>query len=154
MLPKATPPPAAAASSSASATTTVTSPKSSSPGSSADSVSGPALNPDGSVRPEVEVRLRALMASAPAVLFMKGSPASPACGFSDRMCALLKAHAISFKGFDILSDPQAREGLKVLNAWPTFPQLCVHGKLVGGLDVIKVSKAALMYACSVDVTSS
>lgn len=67
---------------------------------------------------------------------MQGTASQPACGFSDRTVALLKAQGIAFTTHDILSDPQAREGLKVLNAWPTFPQLVVHGKLVGGLDIL------------------
>lgn len=107
------------------------------PRSSGAAAAGPALAADGvTLLPHVEVRLRALVNSAPAILFMKGLPGAPACGFSDRLVALLTAHGVPFVGFDILGDPQVREGLKVLHAWPTFPQLVVHGKLVGGLDVL------------------
>ena len=103
----------------------------------ASSTSGPALGADGAtLLPHVEARLRALVARAPAVLFMKGTPSAPACGFSDRLVALLSAHGVPFEGYDILGDAQAREGLKALHAWPTFPQLVVHGKFVGGLDVL------------------
>jgi Grx4 family monothiol glutaredoxin len=72
------------------------------------------------------------------LLFMKGSPAEPKCGFSERMVQLLKANGVlRFDTFDILSDSGVREGLKLLFNWPTFPQLYVKGELVGGLDVVR-----------------
>ena len=139
MLPKASPPASRSAAAAAAPASSSASSNSSSSGSSSSdsSKSGPALSPDGTLRPEVEARLRALMTSAPAVLFMKGSPSAPQCGFSDKMVALLKAQGVRFASVDILADPQAREGLKVLNSWPTFPQLIVNGALVGGLDVVR-----------------
>ena len=86
------------------------------------------------------------------VLFMKGSPDQPKCGFSRKIVALLKENDIAFSHFDILTDENVRQGpsltdnqlssslmipvgLKVLNDWPTFPQLIVKGELVGGLDI-------------------
>lgn len=70
------------------------------------------------------------------VLFMKGNPDAPRCGFSRRIVALLRDQDVLFSHFDILSDESVRSGLKVLNNWPTFPQLIVDGEFVGGLDIV------------------
>ncbi|KAE9353552.1 Monothiol glutaredoxin-S17 [Phytophthora fragariae] len=80
--------------------------------------------------------LRALVLSAPVLLFMKGTPAEPKCGFSKKTVQLLRDHQIGFSSFDILSDDQVRQGLKKFSNWPTYPQLYVKGKLVGGLDIL------------------
>lgn len=88
--------------------------------------------------PELETRLRALVSRSPVMLFMKGHPSAPQCGFSDKVVQLLRAQGLgAFDSFDILSDIQVREGLKVMSAWPTFPQLYVKGELIGGLDVLR-----------------
>ena len=76
------------------------------------------------------------MTQADVVLFMKGSPDAPRCGFSRRIVALLRERGVAFGSFDILQDERVRAGLKVLNNWPTFPQLIVKGEFVGGLDVV------------------
>ncbi|PPQ69297.1 hypothetical protein CVT26_001615 [Gymnopilus dilepis] len=86
---------------------------------------------------ELNQRLRGLMTQSQVVLFMKGSPEAPRCGFSRKISALLKDNNIQFAHFDILSDESVRQGLKVLNNWPTFPQLIVNGELVGGLDIVQ-----------------
>jgi Grx4 family monothiol glutaredoxin len=70
------------------------------------------------------------------MLFMKGSPDEPRCGFSRKIVELLRAHSVSFGSFDILQDEEVRAGLKVLFDWPTYPQVYVHGELVGGLDIL------------------
>ncbi|GMG15598.1 unnamed protein product [Phytophthora fragariaefolia] len=80
--------------------------------------------------------LRALVHSAPVLLFMKGTPAEPKCGFSKKTVQLLRDHQIAFSSFDILSDDQVRQGLKKFSNWPTYPQLYVKGKLIGGLDIL------------------
>ncbi|KAG7391772.1 monothiol glutaredoxin grx4 [Phytophthora boehmeriae] len=80
--------------------------------------------------------LKALVNSAPVLLFMKGTPSEPKCGFSKKTVKLLRDHQIAFSSFDILSDEQVRQGLKVFSNWPTYPQLYVKGKLVGGLDIL------------------
>ncbi|GLD97240.1 hypothetical protein PINS_up022078 [Pythium insidiosum] len=80
--------------------------------------------------------LRALVNSAPVLLFMKGSPQEPKCGFSKKTVKLLRDHHIPFSSFDILSDEQVRQGLKKFSNWPTYPQLYVRGKLIGGLDIL------------------
>ncbi|KAF8193329.1 glutaredoxin [Pholiota molesta] len=82
-------------------------------------------------------RLRKLMNQDTVVLFMKGTPEAPRCGFSRRISALLKEKHVPFSHFDILSDESVRQGLKALNDWPTFPQLIVKGELVGGLDIVQ-----------------
>ncbi|TMW59567.1 hypothetical protein Poli38472_004636 [Pythium oligandrum] len=80
--------------------------------------------------------LRALINSAPVLLFMKGTPQEPKCGFSKKTVKLLRDHQIPFSSFDILSDDQVRQGLKTFSNWPTYPQLYVKGKLIGGLDIL------------------
>lgn len=81
-------------------------------------------------------RLRHLVSSAPVMLFMKGAPDAPRCGFSRKTVELLRSNNISFASFDILTDEDVRAGLKELFEWPTFPQLYVRGALIGGLDIL------------------
>lgn len=87
-------------------------------------------------KPDLDSRLRSLVQSAPVMLFMKGTPDAPRCGFSRKTVELLRAHSVSFASFDILQDEEVRAGLKTLFDWPTFPQLYVHGELIGGLDIL------------------
>lgn len=77
------------------------------------------------------------MAKDKVVLFMKGEPDAPRCGFSRRIVTLLRDQGVQFSYFDIFSDESVRSGLKVLNNWPTFPQLIVNGEFVGGLDIVQ-----------------
>jgi Grx4 family monothiol glutaredoxin len=85
---------------------------------------------------ELTARLTKLTTQAQVVLFMKGNPETPRCGFSRKMVALLQQHDVVFKDFDILEDSAVREGLKEFANWPTYPQLWVNGELQGGLDVL------------------
>ena len=71
------------------------------------------------------------------MLFMKGNPAMPQCGFSATVVGILKEVGVPFGSFNILADQNLREGLKEYSSWPTFPQLYVDGKLVGGCDIIR-----------------
>ena len=71
------------------------------------------------------------------MLFMKGSPDAPKCGFSRQIVEILTSNNIPFASFDILTDETVRAGLKTYSDWPTFPQLYVTGEFVGGLDIIK-----------------
>jgi len=71
------------------------------------------------------------------VLFMKGSPVFPQCGFSAAVVQILSHLGVKFKGVDVLSDPGIREGIKEFSNWPTIPQLYVHGEFVGGCDIIR-----------------
>lgn len=80
-------------------------------------------------------RIKDHLASSPVVLFMKGSPDFPQCGFSAQTAAALKACNAQFKHVDIFTDPELREALKTFSNWPTFPQLYVNGELIGGCDI-------------------
>ncbi|KAL6777767.1 GRX4 [Auxenochlorella protothecoides x Auxenochlorella symbiontica] len=83
-----------------------------------------------------EERLRALVQRSPIMLFMKGSPDAPQCGFSAKVVAALRAVGADFDSFDILGDAGVRQGLKAYSNWPTFPQLYVAGELLGGCDIV------------------
>jgi monothiol glutaredoxin len=72
----------------------------------------------------------------PVILFMKGTPEQPACGFSARTVAALQAVGAPFAAVDILPDPRIRQELSALSQWPTIPQLFVNGELVGGCDIV------------------
>nr|XP_039265937.1 glutaredoxin-3-like [Styela clava] len=82
-------------------------------------------------------KLKRLINSAPCILFMKGSPETPRCGFSKQTIALLQKYNAEFSTFDILEAPDVRQGLKEYSNWPTYPQLYINGKLIGGLDILK-----------------
>ena len=70
------------------------------------------------------------------ILFMKGTPEAPACGFSARAAGALQALEVPFAAVDILPDPRIRQELSALSNWPTIPQLFVDGELVGGADIV------------------
>ncbi len=80
-------------------------------------------------------RIKDHIASAPVVLFMKGTPDFPQCGFSAQTAAALKACGAKFAHVNIFEDPELREALKGFSNWPTYPQLYVGGELVGGCDI-------------------
>jgi len=71
------------------------------------------------------------------MLFMKGVPDAPRCGFSRQIVEILQSKQVPFASFDILGDEEVRAGLKTYSDWPTFPQLYVGGSLIGGLDIVK-----------------
>jgi monothiol glutaredoxin len=82
-------------------------------------------------------RIKGVIASSDVVLFMKGVPAAPQCGFSAAVVQILSSLAVPFKSVDVLSDPQIREGIKTFSNWPTIPQLYVKGEFLGGSDIIR-----------------
>lgn len=84
----------------------------------------------------LEDRLRKLIISSPVMLFMKGTPDAPRCGFSSKVVNALREEGLSFGSFDILTDEEVRQGLKVFSNWPTFPQLYYKGELIGGCDIV------------------
>lgn len=88
---------------------------------------------------ELAERLTNLTQAAPVMLFMKGNPSEPKCGFSRQLVGLLRENQVRFGFFDILKDDSVRQGLKEFADWPTFPQLYVNGEFQGGLDIIKES---------------
>jgi len=71
------------------------------------------------------------------VVFMKGNPMFPQCGFSAAVVGALSTMQVKFKGIDVLQDPQIREGIKAYSSWPTIPQLYVKGEFIGGCDIVK-----------------
>ena len=81
--------------------------------------------------------MQSLMTQSKVVLFMKGQPDAPRCGFSRKIVGILRDQSVTFTHFDILSDEDVRAGLKILNNWPTFPQLIINGEFVGGLDIVQ-----------------
>lgn len=106
----------------------------------AESAPAPAAAPTVAEAPspeELNERLQKLTSAAPVMLFMKGSPSSPQCGFSRQLVAILREHQVRFGFFDILKDDTVRLGLKNFSDWPTFPQLYMNGEFQGGLDIIK-----------------
>ena len=84
---------------------------------------------------DVNERIRTQLAAAPAVLFMKGTPDFPQCGFSAQAVAALRACGAQFHHVNIFEDPELREALKRISNWPTYPQLYVKGELLGGCDI-------------------
>ncbi len=71
------------------------------------------------------------------VLFMKGTPVAPQCGFSAAVVQVLNHLGVKFKGVDVLEDPGLRQGIKEFSSWPTIPQLYVKGEFVGGCDIVR-----------------
>jgi monothiol glutaredoxin len=88
---------------------------------------------DGS---DITERIKNTIGTDGIVLFMKGNATQPMCGFSANSTAILLSYGKEFKTFNILSDEGIRQGLKEFSNWPTFPQLYINGKLVGGNDII------------------
>ncbi|KLJ06866.1 monothiol glutaredoxin [Blastomyces silverae] len=86
---------------------------------------------------ELFARLDELVKAAPVMLFMKGTPNDPQCGFSRQIVAILRENGVKYGFFNILADEDVRRGLKEYADWPTFPQLWIGGELVGGLDIVK-----------------
>ncbi|PKX99323.1 PICOT family protein [Aspergillus novofumigatus IBT 16806] len=95
-----------------------------------------ALTPEQS-KEALFARLAELVKAAPVMLFMKGTPSAPQCGFSRQLVAILREKSVKYGFFNILADEDVRQGLKEFADWPTFPQLWVEGELVGGLDIVK-----------------
>jgi monothiol glutaredoxin len=80
--------------------------------------------------------IQSAISENPVILFMKGTPDAPACGFSARTVAILQSVGKPFAAVDILPDPRIRQELSGLSNWPTIPQLFVDGELVGGCDIV------------------
>lgn len=91
----------------------------------------------GQTQEDLNSRLSRLINSAPCMLFMKGSTEQPRCGFSRQVIELLGKHSAEYQTFDILQDEEVRQGLKEFSKWPTYPQLYINGKLIGGIDILK-----------------
>ena len=85
----------------------------------------------------VHDRIQKEIDDADVVLFMKGSPVMPQCGFSAMVVQVLSRLGVKFKGVDVLQDPDIRQGIKEFSNWPTIPQLYVKGEFVGGCDIVR-----------------
>ncbi len=81
-------------------------------------------------------RIESDIKSNPVVLYMKGTPVFPQCGFSARVVQILSHIGVPFKGVNVLEDMEIREGIKAYANWPTIPQLYVQGEFVGGCDIV------------------
>ena len=82
-------------------------------------------------------RIQGEVDDVPVVLFMRGSPMSPRCGCSAAVIEAMTTLEVKFKGIDVLTDPELRDGLKSFSNWPTIPQLYVKGEFVGGCDIVR-----------------
>ena len=82
-------------------------------------------------------RIKSMVEQHRVILFMKGNPDAPQCGFSSVVANILKDSGVPFAAFDVLSDPSVRQGIKEFGNWPTIPQLYVDGELIGGCDIIR-----------------
>jgi monothiol glutaredoxin len=85
---------------------------------------------------QTQERLAGIVNGADVLLFMKGSPLFPQCGFSSRAVAILNHLGAEFESVDVLQDQEIRQGIKVFSDWPTIPQLYVKGEFVGGSDIM------------------
>ena len=85
---------------------------------------------------DVNERIKQQIEANPIVIFMKGTPDFPQCGFSMRATQALKACGADFAHVDILADPEIRQSLPSYSQWPTFPQVFIKGELVGGCDIV------------------
>ncbi len=85
----------------------------------------------------VAKRIRQEIDASDVVLYMKGTPVFPQCGFSAAVVQVLSHMGVKFKGIDVLQDPGLRQGVKDFGSWPTVPQLYVKGEFVGGCDIVR-----------------
>ena len=84
----------------------------------------------------IKEQIEARLAQHPVIIFMKGTPDFPQCGFSMRTAQALKSCAVEFGFVDVLAEPEMRAGLPQYSNWPTFPQVFINGELVGGCDIV------------------
>jgi monothiol glutaredoxin len=87
--------------------------------------------------PVVSDRIKQDVTDNPVVLYMKGTPVFPQCGFSAAVVQILTHLGVKFKGIDVLADPALRQGIKDFSSWPTIPQLYVKGEFIGGCDIVR-----------------
>ncbi len=85
---------------------------------------------------DVQTRIAELVRDNRVLLFMKGTPLFPQCGFSSRAVAILDRHGVEYGSVDVLQDAEIRQGVKQYSDWPTVPQLYVDGEFVGGSDIM------------------
>ncbi|PNW54674.1 UNVERIFIED_CONTAM: monothiol glutaredoxin, Grx4 family [Euhalothece sp. KZN 001] len=88
------------------------------------------------MEPEVKQRIENLINSNKIVVFMKGTKLMPQCGFSNNVVQILNVMGVPYETYDILDDPEVRQGIKEYSNWPTIPQVYVNGEFVGGCDIM------------------
>ena len=86
---------------------------------------------------EINQKIKDIISSKDIVLFMKGTPEAPQCGFSMAVSNILKHLKVKFEGINVLSSNELRQGIKDFTDWPTIPQLYIKGEFVGGCDIVK-----------------
>jgi monothiol glutaredoxin len=86
--------------------------------------------------PEVKERIETLINSNKIIVFMKGNKLMPQCGFSNNVVQILGSLGVPFETFDILADPDIRQGIKEFSNWPTIPQVYMNGEFLGGSDIM------------------
>jgi Grx4 family monothiol glutaredoxin len=115
-------------------------------------VTAPHPNDDASQgemsKEDLNKRLAELVKAAPVMLFMKGTPSAPQCGFSRQTVAILREKGVRYGFFNILADDAVRQGLKEFSDWPTFPQVYMDGELVGGLDIVSKPQTLMPKECT------
>lgn len=90
------------------------------------------------IQMDVQEKIRSQVTSSPVVLFMKGTPLFPQCGFSGAAVQMLRECGVkNYVAVDVLADPEIREGIKAYSNWPTIPQLYINGEFVGGADIMR-----------------
>lgn len=85
---------------------------------------------------DTQDKIKQQISGNPVILYMKGTPEAPQCGFSMRSVQILRACGVKFASVDVLADNEVREGIKRFSNWPTIPQLYVNGEFIGGCDII------------------
>ncbi len=85
----------------------------------------------------ISERIQSEIESNDVILFMKGTPAMPQCGFSATVVQVLNRVGVPFKSLDVLADPELRDGIKTYSNWPTIPQLYIKGEFIGGADITR-----------------
>ncbi|WP_114521775.1 Grx4 family monothiol glutaredoxin [Altererythrobacter sp. ZODW24] len=85
---------------------------------------------------DIDTRISKIVGDADVVLFMKGTPLFPQCGFSNKATAILDHCGVAYDSVDVLQDQEVRQGIKSFSDWPTIPQLYVKGEFVGGSDIM------------------
>lgn len=91
---------------------------------------------------EITQKIHTLIHSKPVMIFIKGTPDMPLCGFSKTVVDVLKSYDVPFGFFNIFDDEEVRHGIKAYSDWPTFPQIYIRGELIGGCDILKTLHAS------------
>ena len=92
--------------------------------------------------PAIFTEIQKLIDENAVVLFMKGTPQAPLCGFSATVCHILSSKSVPFSGINVLSSPELREAVKLFSDWPTIPQLYIKGEFIGGCDIVREMEAS------------